>query len=515
MNASPLFAETSSWRRDAARHRRLAVRSALPIVIMCGSFGVAQYVLFEPANAHELWTPLYARISAWLNIVGAFGVMLFYVLNRHLDRHDDATIRRYVTTLNASLIGSLFFCLGHMYLAGSHNSIVPLSLFIHLIVVHWFAPHRHIPYHVGLAIAAGGTLLALEYMGYVPYSPMLDRSQTLVPIFLDWRWTLGDLLMFFAMATPSMMITSRVRHHFERREQELQVLVDEQTRELRASHADLEKQIEAVRQANEALATADRVRTAQAESMASLREHLARATRAATLGEIVGSIAHQMTQPLAGVLANAQAAALLMDADSPDMDEIRSAIADIIDDERRAEAIIQSIRSLAQEAPSAEQRVVIDQVVERTSALVATRMAQHDIGLTVHRGGRDAVVIGDPIQLSQLVLNLLSNAIDALATRDREDASEVTATVSRDDDSVVIDIADNGPGFDQTNLSEVFHPWVTFRADGMGLGLALVRRIALAHGGLATAENSSLGGARVIVRLPAARRDDAHADSAV
>jgi C4-dicarboxylate-specific signal transduction histidine kinase len=174
----------------------------------------------------------------------------------------------------------------------------------------------------------------------------------------------------------------------------------------------------------------------------------------------------------------------------------------VIDDERRAEAVIQAIRKLVSEAPLIRERVELDRVVEDVLRMLAERATEQKVTIENHRGGAGTVVMGDSIQLSQVVLNLVTNALDALAESGVN--SNIVVTVRCNGDQVILTVEDNGPGFSSNILGEAFEPWVTTRPEGMGLGLALVKRIITSLEGSVIAKNGPHVGARVEVRLPAA-----------
>ena len=231
------------------------------------------------------------------------------------------------------------------------------------------------------------------------------------------------------------------------------------------------------------------------------RRELAHLGRVATLGELSGTLAHELSQPLTAVLSNAQAARRLLDGDPLDVEQIREALDDIIRNDKRAGAVIERLRSLLRKGEAARQPVDLNEVTRETLDLAYGELLSRRVAVTRRLNDRIPVVQGDRVQLQQVVLNLVMNACDAMdgtpaATRRLEIAT------SPDDGFVRLSITDRGRGIPEGQFERVFEPFVTFRDQGLGLGLAISRSIVTAHGGSIRAENNVEGGATFHCLLP-------------
>ena len=238
------------------------------------------------------------------------------------------------------------------------------------------------------------------------------------------------------------------------------------------------------------------------------RRELAHLGRVATLGELSGTLAHELSQPLTAVLSNAQAARRLLDGDPPDVGQIREALDDIIRNDKRAGAVIERLRSLLRKGEAARQPVDLNEVTREILDLAYGELLLRRVAVTRRLNDRIPVVQGDRVQLQQVVLNLVMNACDAMddtpaATRRLEIAT------SPDDGFVRLSITDRGRGIPEGQFERVFEPFVTFRDQGLGLGLAISRSIVTAHGGSIRAENNVEGGATFHCLLPVGRGLDA------
>lgn len=230
---------------------------------------------------------------------------------------------------------------------------------------------------------------------------------------------------------------------------------------------------------------------------------LAHVNRFSMAGELTASIAHEINQPLGAIRANAETAQLMVDSIAPEIHEIREIIADIRRDEHRASEVIVRLRSLLKKAPFEWRDVdlndILNETLEFLSALAVGQ--QVDVGKSLHAG--PLPIKGDRIQLQQVILNLIVNAMDAMsgmATADRR----VTVGTRRNGDFAVATISDAGPGIPTDKLAEVFEPFFTTKPQGMGMGLSIARTIVEAHGGQLWAENLAGRGAAFHIRFPLA-----------
>lgn len=246
-----------------------------------------------------------------------------------------------------------------------------------------------------------------------------------------------------------------------------------------------------------------RRRLAEVESRQRLSE-LAHLNRYSTVGELTASITHELNQPLGSILTNAETAELMLNSSSPDLGELREILADIRRDDQRASEVIRRLRSVLRKTPFEMKCIDLNETVRQVIGLVTTMARERNIILRCVTTSVDLTVRGDAVQLQQVVLNLIVNAVEAISAADSNER-EVSVTTNLSDDIAEISISDTGPGIAAGDLQSVFDPFFTTKPQGMGMGLAIVRTIVVAHQGHVSAANLSSGGALFVVRLPSAR----------
>jgi len=228
---------------------------------------------------------------------------------------------------------------------------------------------------------------------------------------------------------------------------------------------------------------------------------LAHVNRFSTAGELTASIAHEINQPLGSILTNAETADAILKSPTPDIAELKDIVKDILQDDRRASEVIRRMRSLLTKAPfelkSLDLNDVARETVEFLSALAVARKVELISLITP-----DALpILGDRIQLQQVILNLVVNAIDAMADMPSENRT-ISIRTSRVEKFAELSVSDRGPGIPEDKLKKVFEPFFTSKAEGMGMGLSIARTIIEAHHGLIWAKNRDHGGASFRIRLP-------------
>jgi PAS domain S-box-containing protein len=222
-----------------------------------------------------------------------------------------------------------------------------------------------------------------------------------------------------------------------------------------------------------------------------MQTKLSRAAQVATVGELAASIAHEVNQPLAAVVTNGHACVRWLSATPPNIDKAKEAAQRIVNDGKGAGEVVHRVRSLFKRAPAEEVPLDINDVIRDVLRLLETDAAKRGVALAVTLESDLASVRGDRVQLQQLVLNLVLNALDALeSVADR--AKQVSIRSRRAGAQAAIEVEDNGIGLD--NPETVFEPFFTTKATGMGMGLAICRSIAAAHkGSLSAARNPDYG----------------------
>lgn len=246
-----------------------------------------------------------------------------------------------------------------------------------------------------------------------------------------------------------------------------------------------------------------RRQVAEVESRQRLAE-LAHANRYSAVGELTTSIAHELNQPLGSILTNTETAELMLKGASPDIDEVRQILADIRRDDQRASEVIRRLRSVLKKTPFEIKNLELNDTVREAIGLVAAVADGRRIALTYVPASADLHVKGDSVQLQQVVLNLIINAMDAVADADMR-KRDVSVATARAGNQAEIKIADTGPGIASGDLANVFNPFFTTKPQGMGMGLAIAKTIVEAHHGTIGVENQPWGGALFSVRLPIIR----------
>jgi len=236
------------------------------------------------------------------------------------------------------------------------------------------------------------------------------------------------------------------------------------------------------------------------------RSQLAHVGRVAILGELTASIAHEVNQPLAATVANGNACLRWLAVDPPELGEARHTVENIVNDANRASAIIARLRALTQREPGETSKFAINDVINDTLALTDKEIQSHRILLQTRLGSDLPLVSGDRIQLQQVLLNLILNAIDAM-DQSSEGARELAiSTAPGQSKSIVISIADTGVGLPKEKPDRLFDAFYTSKPGGMGMGLAISRSIVESHDGKIWAEPNSPRGAIFRFRLPCESR---------
>lgn len=250
-----------------------------------------------------------------------------------------------------------------------------------------------------------------------------------------------------------------------------------------------------IRRANEAL------RQAHGELEAAARAELTHVARVATMGELAAAFAHELNQPLAAIQANARAGRNYLHAPAPDPGEVDGALDDIDEDAGRAQEIIANLRRLMRKGEIRREPVQPAAMVADALRVIEPECRRQGVRVQARLDDGLPAVLGDRVQLQQVVLNLVQNAATALAGSDAKAPTIVVAAV-RDDDAVVVSVRDGGPPITDEVFDDMFEPFFTTRPRGLGMGLAICRTIIEAHGGELTARRNEGTGLTVGFRVP-------------
>ena len=230
-------------------------------------------------------------------------------------------------------------------------------------------------------------------------------------------------------------------------------------------------------------------RDAEVELLQRMSE-LAHANRHATAGELSSSIAHELNQPLGSILTNAETAELILKSDKPDIDELRDILADIKRDDQRAGEVIRRLRSYLKRTPFQTSELDLNEVMGEAFKFLSVQAHARNVALYLQTTPGPLRIKGDPVQLQQVVLNLVVNSMDAMAVMPYG-RTVIGRTELNGGATVEISISDSGPGIPPDKLGQVFDPFFTTKDQGMGIGLSIARTIILAHKGNIWAENQS------------------------
>jgi len=238
------------------------------------------------------------------------------------------------------------------------------------------------------------------------------------------------------------------------------------------------------------------------EALHQTQAELAHVSRVTTLGELVASIAHEVNQPLAAIVADANASLNWLATRTPDLGGVREALAGIVKDGHRAADVIQRIRQLATKTGPQKARLDVNDVIREVVPLVGTEVRSHEVSLRIDLAPALPPVLADRVQLQQVLINFVINGIEAMASVDDRLRELVIRTQPHDDDQVVVAVQDAGVGIDAQKTDQLFSAFYTTKPHGMGMGLSISRSIIEAHGGWLWATANPEHGATFHFALP-------------
>jgi C4-dicarboxylate-specific signal transduction histidine kinase len=226
-------------------------------------------------------------------------------------------------------------------------------------------------------------------------------------------------------------------------------------------------------------------------------EHL---SRVATLSELSGALAHELNQPLAIIMSNAEAAQLMLKSPTPDLDEVRAILGDIVAADERAGAVIRRLRSMLKRGAPQRQPVALNETVQAVLQFVRPDLLRRGVSVDVRLAEGLKKVSADRVPIEQVLINLINNACDAMAGSPQDDR-RLTIATSGDASTACVRIEDVGTGLPE-DPERVFDAFYTTKSEGLGMGLAISRTIVAAHGGTLVAERNRPRGAVFTICLP-------------
>ncbi len=276
------------------------------------------------------------------------------------------------------------------------------------------------------------------------------------------------------------------------------------------AHSELEQRVhertQDLRQTNERLITEIAERARMETALHETQNELARAARIMTVGELTSSIAHEINQPLSAVMSNAEAALNWLQRNPPDLPHASESVAAIIAAGGRAGDIVTRIRSLIKKGSPDLTVLNINDVIDSVLATTREDFENKDVVIERRLEFTLPAVLGDRVQLQQLVSNLLNNAAEAMADINDRPRKLVVCTKPTASDGVAITIEDAGTGLANADVARLFQPFYSTKAEGTGMGLSICRSIAESHGGKIFAASKSPYGSVFCVDLPAVRQ---------
>ncbi len=299
------------------------------------------------------------------------------------------------------------------------------------------------------------------------------------------------LVSFLGIAwliTILMSQRKQAEEALEKANSELDAKVQQRTAELARANDELRGEMRERQRAEEAL------QKSQAE--------LAHVTRVMTLGELMASLAHEVNQPLAAVVTNAQACLRWLALEPPRPDEARAAVERIVRDSNRASEVIQRIRALVKKSEPQMVALDINDLIREAISLEQREMLNQQVSLRTELASALAPVLGDRVQLQQVVINLVMNALEAMAPVTDRPRDMLIRSQRDDSNEVLVMVQDSGTGIDSENSERLFNAFFTTKPTGMGMGLSICRSIIAAHGGRLWVSPNAEHGATFQFTLP-------------
>src|SRR6202049_1236871 len=270
----------------------------------------------------------------------------------------------------------------------------------------------------------------------------------------------------------------QAKSEIKRLNDELERRVMERTQELAAANEGMRKEMIERQHAEEALLEA--------------QVELARVTRALDMGELVVTIAHEVNQPLTAIVTNGNFCLRRLEGVTPNLDELRAAIAEIVSDGARASAVISRIRGLLMKGALRRTELDINRIIQDVSILLRTELTRGHVSLRNELAADLPRVAGDQVQLQQVLINLIMNGVEAMRLS-AERPRKLLIRSAKSTDGVLVQVQDSGPGIEPGLADRIFEPFFTTKAEGVGMGLSISHSIIESHGGHLSLASSSEG----------------------
>ena len=319
----------------------------------------------------------------------------------------------------------------------------------------------------------------------------------------------NSLLLNGLVAALSLAFALMVGRHIVQPLLKLERLADEvgQTKDYRlrtdyASRDEIGRVAAAFNSMLSELEAAREREAADAARRAAMQTELARVARVTTMGEMAASIAHEINQPLAAITNNASASLRWLGQDPPNVKRARSVLERVVSDAGRAGEVISSIRGMLEKASQERVQLDVNDLIREVLTFLRADLRHHGITVRAELAEDLPHISGVRIQLQQVLLNLIANAVESMASVEHRVRLLTVRSQEIGDCDVAVTVEDTGTGIDQTNLERVFEPFFSTKAEGMGMGLSICRSIIEAHGGRISASPARGGGSVLQVSLP-------------
>jgi PAS domain S-box-containing protein len=228
------------------------------------------------------------------------------------------------------------------------------------------------------------------------------------------------------------------------------------------------------------------------EALQETQDHLAQVTRRQAMGELAAAIAHEVNQPLTAIVTNANFSLRQLDGSAPNLAELRAAITEVVIDGTRASAVISRIRGLLVKGTPRRSGLDINEIIQEVTTLLRSELARNRIYLRTELAANLPRVHGDPVQLQQVLINLIMNALEAMRLS-TEQPRKLLIRSAKNADRALVQVQDSGPGIEPGLADRIFEPFFTTKAEGIGMGLSISHSIIESHGGQLSFVSSSQG----------------------
>jgi signal transduction histidine kinase len=244
------------------------------------------------------------------------------------------------------------------------------------------------------------------------------------------------------------------------------------------------------------------MRTRASEALREAQAELAHVNRVTTMGQLAASISHEVMQPIAAGITNAQAALRWLSAQPPDLEEARQALGRAVKEGNRATDVISRIRALIKKAPPRKDAFEVNETILEVTALTRGEVVKNGVSVQTQLAEGLPLIQGDRVQLQQVILNVIINAVEAMSGVSEGSRELLIGTAQDASGGVLVTVQDSGPGLNLESVDRLFDAFYTTKPSGMGMGLSICRSIVEAHGGRIWASSTAGRGTTVQFTLP-------------